>query len=456
MWLDSAENEHTTLSEPEKEAIREQLGRLLASAYFSQSKRSVTFLRFITDHTLSGDAEKLKERTLGIEIFGRFPDYDTASDPVVRVTASEIRKRLAQYYQESGHEEELRISLPSGAYVPEFRWPKDANHSGIQSAADRPDARLFAETAGGTIGGFAEQANQRHFETPEFEPPENGPLKEPRGYSKQLEVKARRHFGLKISLICVTAALLSVAAVIIWQATHQSAFDFFWRPVLTTNDPVLLCVADQVQDSGIALRDPADPARQVWLKDPSKQNSFTTVAIDDLNAIVNVASILQSRGKKYTLKGEGATNLADLRAGPSIFVGAFDNAWTLRLTNRLRFHFSSDAALAQLRIVDSTAQTQSRWVVDQSVQMATGAFRDYAIVARFADANTGKVAVVIAGIGRGGTLAAGQFLSDSGSLVQLERAAEAAGGKRNMEVVLSTQIIDGQPGYPKIEAVYFW
>src|ERR1700728_1689642 len=91
MWMESAEKDHTALSDLEKEAVREQVGRLLASTYFSQSKRSVTFLHYIVDHILSDDAEKLKERTLGIEIFGRSPDYDTASDPVVRVTASEIR-----------------------------------------------------------------------------------------------------------------------------------------------------------------------------------------------------------------------------------------------------------------------------------------------------------------------------------------------------------------------------
>jgi hypothetical protein len=69
--------------------------------------------------------------------------------------------------------------------------------------------------------------------------------------------------------------------------------------------------------------------------------------------------------------------------------------------------------------------------------MATGICRDYAIVVRFTDGDAGKVAVVVAGIGRGGTLAAGQFLTDAGSLARLERAVQAIGGKKNMEVVLS-------------------
>ena len=59
-------------------------------------------------------------------------------------------------------------------------------------------------------------------------------------------------------------------------------------------------------------------------------------------------------------------------------------------------------------------------------------------------------------IGRGGTIVAGEFLTDTADLAQLKRAAQAAGDKKNVEVVLSTEIIDGEPGSPKVEATYFW
>src|SRR5271154_3785832 len=112
------------LTDEERKAIHEQLERLLSNSHFSQSRRFPSFLRFVIDQTLLGQTDLLKERTLGIEIFGREADYDTASDPIVRVTATEIRKRIAQYYQEPGHETELRLSLPSGSYVPQFHWPQ--------------------------------------------------------------------------------------------------------------------------------------------------------------------------------------------------------------------------------------------------------------------------------------------------------------------------------------------
>jgi hypothetical protein len=264
-------------------------------------------------------------------------------------------------------------------------------------------------------------------------------------------VFARRHSPLVLIVACIVAVVLSVGAVLLWQATHRSALDFFWGPVLNTDDPVLLCIADQLQYSSIVLRDAAQPAHQITLSD-----KLTAIVIDDVYATIKIAGVLQSRGKRYSLKGEGATNLADLRNGPTVFIGALDNAWTLRLTNQLRYHFANDAQMTRMSIVDSTNPSQTQWVLDRSVQLATNNYRDYAIVARFTDSDTGKLAIVVAGIGRGGTIAAGEFLTDPAELAQLQRKAQAASDKKNMEIVLSTQIIDGEPGSPKMEAAYFW
>jgi hypothetical protein len=213
----------------------------------------------------------------------------------------------------------------------------------------------------------------------------------------------------------------------------------------------MFCVADQSQYSAIALRDAADPTRQTLLKD-----NLTAIVIDDLNPIIRVAGLLQSSGKKYNWKAESATNLMDLRNGPTIFVGAFDNAWTLRLTKPLRYHFANNPEMTEFRIVDSANPGQPGWVVNRLQQMSTNNYRDFAIVARFTDSTTGKLAVVAAGIGRGGTRVAGEYLTDSGDLAQLAHAAAQQGNKKNMEVVLSTQIINGEPGTPKVEASYFW
>ena len=100
--------------------VRGQLDKILASHPFAQSKRYPALLRYIVEHTLRGQAHLLKERTIGVEVFGRPLHYETSEDPIVRVSAAEIRKRLAQYYQEPSHQGEPRIELRVGSYTPDF------------------------------------------------------------------------------------------------------------------------------------------------------------------------------------------------------------------------------------------------------------------------------------------------------------------------------------------------
>src|SRR6202046_4086463 len=112
-------------TEEEKAAVRRQLHRLLETSHFKNSKRYPALFRFIVEETLEGRGEFLKERLLGVRVFDRPPDYDTANAPIVRVTIAEIRKRIAQYYHEEAHDSEMRIELLPGRYEPEFRPRKE-------------------------------------------------------------------------------------------------------------------------------------------------------------------------------------------------------------------------------------------------------------------------------------------------------------------------------------------
>src|SRR3954470_10190474 len=102
------------LSDPA--AIREQLHRLLAYPLFANSKRYPALLAYTVEQSLLGNSGELKERSIAVEVFGRVPTYDANSDPVVRITAGEVRKRLTQYYYDPTHRGELVIELPIGSY----------------------------------------------------------------------------------------------------------------------------------------------------------------------------------------------------------------------------------------------------------------------------------------------------------------------------------------------------
>lgn len=113
------------LSRMDRESILAELQEVLASPHFCNSKRYPALLEYIVEKTLAGEADLLKERTLGVEVFDRPPSYDTNADTVVRYTAGEVRKRLSLYYSELGRRPRVRISLPAGSYVPEFLHEHD-------------------------------------------------------------------------------------------------------------------------------------------------------------------------------------------------------------------------------------------------------------------------------------------------------------------------------------------
>src|ERR1700748_4002303 len=112
--------------------VREQLKRLLAHPLFTNSKRYPVLLAYTVEQALLGNAGELKERTIGVEAFGREPNYDVNLDPVVRTTAAEVRKRLIQYYYNTDHFGELIVEVPVGSYVPLFREP--SAHTAVSAA----------------------------------------------------------------------------------------------------------------------------------------------------------------------------------------------------------------------------------------------------------------------------------------------------------------------------------
>jgi hypothetical protein len=106
---------------PYAPVLRNHLQEIINSPTFKGSRRSQEFLEYVVEKALNGQFDELKERTVGVELFGRPASYDTGEDAIVRVTASDVRKRLLQYYGEIGFRSDVRIDLPSGSYIPEFR-----------------------------------------------------------------------------------------------------------------------------------------------------------------------------------------------------------------------------------------------------------------------------------------------------------------------------------------------
>ena len=386
-----------TLVPSERVAIREQLSRLLLSPGFRNSRKYPAFLRHIVEESLEGRAGELKERTLGVRVFGRAPDYDTNADPVVRTTAAEVRKRIAQYYHKYAAPEEIRIDLPPGAYQPEFRPPAH-----IPSNDAR--ARITA---------------------------------------------SQRRWALYITAgVLVTLATFYALSV---RVPRRTVLDRFWAPVLDSSGPIVLCVGPPVPQTAASAPAPAGPVSVSELERSESQH----VALSDTMALSLLASVFRMHGRPYQIRPDSSVSLRDLRAGPVVLIGAFNNTWTRQFTSDFRFSLNFDEYSRTFTIVDRENPSQHAWQASDSVSYLKLS-ADYAVVARVRHPTTEQPLVVAAGLTRFGTVAAGEFLTTEAYVEELARVAPRDWEKRNLEVVLTTSVINGESGPPRILAVHCW
>jgi hypothetical protein len=172
--------------------------------------------------------------------------------------------------------------------------------------------------------------------------------------------------------------------------------------------------------------------------------------MEGASAISLVSALLEHSGESAQLRAAGATPLSELREHPIILLGGFNNKWTMRLLDPLRFHFVPEPYES---IVDRM-QPQKRWTRDPSLPYFSA--DDYALVARYRDATTGSWVVVLAGVGRNGTEAAAQFATSPHYMQMLRDQLRGGFSNRNIEAVLKVSVIDGKTGAPSILAVHSW
>src|SRR5580658_2139049 len=123
-------------------SLQKHLKEVIEGDAFKGSHRSGQFLQYIIDQSIAGHFDSLKERVIGMELFGRSPSYDTGDDAIVRVTASEVRRRLLQHYGTNEQTSGFRLSLPLGSYIPEIKRRSsnrsDANAESLQEDRAQP------------------------------------------------------------------------------------------------------------------------------------------------------------------------------------------------------------------------------------------------------------------------------------------------------------------------------
>lgn len=415
-----------------REKVLAELQRVLESAPFRSSKKCTRFLRHVVECATESRFDCLKERTVGVDVFDRDPNYDTNQDPVVRGTAGEVRKRLAQYYAEAGQGDELRFSLPAGSYVPEV-------HRAVSAPVLPP---------------------------PPPSPPPYATLG-PAG-------KRRAELGWLYRAVSAAAVLAACIALIFH--LRRSPLERFWAPVLDGYKTVLVCMG---QPEDYTFRTETARTLNTWFANSGNHEGNegakeshppfasvpvseivplwgSSVSLADAQGFARMFNLFAKMGKQADLRGERAVSLADLRGKPCILIGAFDNEWTLNLAGELRFYFEDDPRRHAQTIRDRRNPRQVGWELVEAWPPTSSIKIDYALVTRVMNRTTEKTIVTIAGISQYGTEAAAEFVTNPDYFKQALTSAPADWYEKNIQVVLSTRVISQTSGPPTVVAAHFW
>jgi hypothetical protein len=424
--LVGSEAGNSVLEGVDRSAVLRELENILGSPSFRSSGRSKQFLSYVVLHKLDGHDELLKERSIGADLFHRPPDYATGDDPVVRVLAGEVRRRLEQYHHEFSNGSTVRIELPVGSYVPEFRL--NSVELPIKAASETPLIK--------------------------------------RGLLPKLSP------WIAAFSIGLVAAVALIGLAVHHRTPRMSVLDQFWAPVFSSPQPVLISLSKPVlyrpsfalyrryakahpgtfgsEVERLNQKLPLDPNEKIPWGEMIAFPDFG-VGSGDVYAAFRLSAMLGRMNKPTQVRIGDEFSFDDLRNSPAVMIGAFSNRWTLEMISNLRFTFAERDGV--LWIQDRTLP-EKQWFCRLGEHWEVT--DDFGIVTRLLDSKTGQATFAVGGITAAGSDAAAQFVSNPEYLGKALREAPPDWPRKNMQVVIQTTVIDSVAGSPHVVAAYFW
>jgi hypothetical protein len=422
------------------------LQEILEGAAFKGSPRSGQFLRHIVEEAIAGHFDSLKERVIGVEVFGRSPSYDTGEDAIVRVTASDVRKRLLQHYGRAGAHSVYRISMPSGSYVPKI-------------TREQPNALDFVSHVEGPKSTSADSTDPRQA------PPEAKPI----SVAEIPAIRISKRLPRPLVAISLAVAVSLIVAISLWNRSHQAgnrfAFDFPWSMLFNSQHSIQLITSDpniaEIQGFTGGQISLSDYANHNYIPHPElltpEQNRFCHIILRgdkastvDTPIAVSIAQLAQTRFKKLNVRAARNIQLSDLQTDDNfVLLGSpRSNPWSNILNDHLDFRFKYDKALAKEVVQNvnphpgeqaSYAATAPGWATGQS----------FAIIAFLQNPDQDGQALILAGENGEGTEAAGKLITDQAHLNEALRKCNISPGgpPHHFEILLRVNTLAGSPSH---------
>jgi hypothetical protein len=406
------------------DSFKEHLRQIAESAAFKGSDRSREFLIVIVEKALAGHFDDLKERVLGVELFGRDASYDTGEDAIVRVTASDVRRRLARYYTEFGSKSGLRLELPVGSYIPEFIRVEEPEVLAVEETLPVTPARLLKE-----------------------EPPVP-----PRSLQAPL----------LYSLIGVALGMLLWAAVSRFLPSTPATELLPWSALLQTGQRLQIVVSDTelskmetVAGYNLSLSDYANhkylpPNLPVSPEVNRVLSSFRGLSMGavDVNIAMGISGRVFREGQQLSIQPARGLELKDFRTDDNFVIlgSPRSDPWASLFQDQLDFQFFYDTSTSQEMIRNRRRLKDEPAIYNPSAR-GWGTGQAFGLISFTANPNQTGHVLLIAGSSAEATEAAGRVALDRDAMARTLKAngITPAAGAVPFQILLRVETMAGSP-----------
>jgi len=424
-------------NEEEIEALRRHLDDVTQAAAFKGSHRCQQFLRFVVERVLDGDDKQLKERTIGIELFHRVPTYDTGEDAIVRVTASDVRRRLLQHYGRYGDASQFRIRLQPGSYVPE-----------IEHLSFAPPA-------------------------PEVSPPQPVAVSaEPEFQAGSATAPPRARRRIRLFWFAAVAGIIVATMVFVgWKYVVTPASPLPWSAVfrpghsteLITSDPNL----EHLQEMTGTDISVSDYANQHYVPDPDALSPMQRMFYLFYQRADNAASVdtpmavtigrLAPANARVLVRSARSLRIAELESDDNfILIGSpRSNPWFEIFQKQLDFQFVYSREMNQEVIRDFHVRPGEQATYTPTAR-GFGTGESFAVLALVQNPNQSGQVLLLGGANAEGTEAAGHIVSDREHLLTALKFCGISPRTRtqDFELLLRLHTMAGSPSTVEIAACH--
>jgi hypothetical protein len=400
--------------------------RIVASRSFAKSALLSRFLLYVCEREITGKTTEISEHQIGVHVFGRRPGYHPGEDNIVRNYARQLRHRLDQYFLEEGREEELRLSIPRGKYVPVYSRNQFQEHPLLVVTERETDSGGVLETV-----------------TPAVVP-------------ALVSVQPARHRWLVPGLgALLLLACLAIAWAVVHRASANSADPSYplWARLFDKGHETLIVPSDDgivmIQNLTGHLVPLSEYITRDYLSLKSLYNideqnmrdldaqRYTNVT--DLNAVMRFSRLPEANNGQFTVRYSRDLHMDDLKDANVILLGSsFSNPWAELFEKTLNFEFVYEPHPNASHIVDRHPQAGELPVYENDANGPS--HRTYAVIGFVPNLNNTGSVLLVEGLTMAGTEAAVDTLFNRSMMGPLlDQFRNADGSLNPFEILIETR-----------------